>query len=444
MDPTKWSKRVGTVFNTGPRIGIGKTLWQPRDRTLSQLSQDFHRPRSHVCLDGASGVGKTSLALTFLVRERIRHCAIQLTHGMEWHDFCRQLIRSPSNKELSVYGDFQFGTDETGLLPKCNLRIGLGVKGRKSDDIDLVEKMAHSWGEHEVARHLAEEDVALLVDDLDRASDALVMRISDLCKLLIQSYVSENAKLLIVGTGNAYYRVYIANDALDKRLNQVSLGGFRHDYESWGFLTEGFEALGLKHPGHLPDRRTKNEAECMEAVYRAADGLPKSLNQLGYEIATHVLWGDTVDTHDVVEQSEKMCQENWEQYEHMPKFREILRYLQKNHVAIEVTKALYSTGITRVHTVDQIMFTVMKALSGSRLATERDDVVRAIDGLVDARLLVRTGKSGETILVDEPTHAHTLGVVMRDPTRFKSIGELLDPKQLTLAFPRQTSDIECE
>ena len=88
-----WTKKVGRVFNTRPRIASQKgTVWLERKHTAQHFAEAFARPGAHVCLDGPSGAGKTSLALTHIFGQGINHAAIQLTEQMEWPQFCRLLI----------------------------------------------------------------------------------------------------------------------------------------------------------------------------------------------------------------------------------------------------------------------------------------------------------------------------------------------------------------
>lgn len=85
---TRWRDRVGRVFNTRPRIGVGKNrIWLSRKKEMESFQENFYNPGTHLCLDGPSGAGKTSLALTFLVKEEVRYTYVPLTKGMMWLDF---------------------------------------------------------------------------------------------------------------------------------------------------------------------------------------------------------------------------------------------------------------------------------------------------------------------------------------------------------------------
>lgn len=244
-----WTKKVGKVFNTRPRIGSNKeTVWLNRIHTSQRFAEAFDRPGTHVCLDGPSGAGKTSLAITHLFGKGIRHAAVQLTENMDWVEFCRLILENVSNEESSLSGEIEVGIENA--LPVAKFRISLGSTSRPSDRPDYADSVARGMTEHDVARRLCELNAALYIDDVERANEPLVGRLSDLCKLLTQGVNADNAKLILVGSGEVYQRFYKRNPSLDERLLQVSLGAFKHQNDSWKFLAKGFEKLRLRHPGN--------------------------------------------------------------------------------------------------------------------------------------------------------------------------------------------------
>ena len=220
----RWAGRVGRVFDTRPRVASKVTVWLERKSAYRLLSNVVEQPGMHVCLDGPTDVGKTSLAHTYIAKEQVHHCAVMVTQSMTWPDFCRRLIGNPQNPESSANGEFEAGLNNG--LPSMKFKVYLGVKGRPLDDLNYADKLATTWTEHDVAKQLAADDLVLLIDDLERANDQLMIRIADLCKLLTQSYVSQNSKVLMIGSGDIYVRLHNANPALDERVSQVSLGAF--------------------------------------------------------------------------------------------------------------------------------------------------------------------------------------------------------------------------
>lgn len=428
MSNSKWARKVGSVFITRPRIGGKHTVWLDRKDAERRFTEAIQHPGAHVCLDGPTGVGKTSLVLTELVAQSVRHIAVMTTASMTWVEFCRRLVGKPTNEEVALSGEAELGVDKG--LPIAKLRVSLGEKGKPIDDVELADKLATTWTEHDVAARLAEKDLVLVVDDLERASDELLRRISDLCKLLTQAYVSENAKIIVVGSGDIYNRLHRHNAALDERLLQVSLGAFKRQSDSRVFMTRGLDRLRLRHPWNsVLAKEFEQRHNCSVAIWEAADGLPKSLNRLGYEIAMRAEGRPGPSAHDILEISQRVTEEHWIQYNH--EFPELLSYLEGDPTATAVVKCLYEEGIGRIHRVPEIMRRLFTGGIKDVVAIER-----ALDALVNSEFLVRTGSSGELLFALRPTAAHTLGVYVRDPIRFSHLALPRRPSQaIQLAFP---------
>jgi hypothetical protein len=291
--------------------------------------------------------------------------------------------------------------------------------------------------EHDIARRLCELNASLYIDDVERANDLLICRLSDLCKLLTQGYVTDNAKIVLVGSGEVYRRFYRKNPSLDERLLQVSLGAFKHPYDSWKFITKGFEKLRLRHPGNSEFvRQHMGRANCITAIWEAADGLPKSLNRLGQEIALKAIGRSGVTVTDILTESNKMIEDHWKEYGN--EFADVVDFLEKTPVAVAVLRCFYLEGIARIHQFNHIVSRITANNKEERTSHTPEEVNDAIDKLVEMNFFIRTGKSGEIIFTKQPAAAHTLGVVMRDPSRFKPLSGLpSNPINVTNAFPIQ-------
>ncbi len=433
----KWVTRVGHVFDTNPRVNTDDHLWLPRPRAIRDLSEALERCK-HVCLDGPSGVGKTSLALSYLHDRKVEHSVVQCTRSMDWVEFCRQVISPPPNAERGIDFSAEGGVDKG--LPVLKFRIALGSKHRPSDDRALLDATAKAWTEADPARSMAEDGVLLMVDDLERAQESLLERLADLGKLLTQSFVHERARLLFVGTGDVYRQLCRKNRALDDRMAQSSLGAFRSPHDSWRFLLKGFDELKLRHPGNsvYSAERERGRAS-QEAVWEAADGLPKSLNLLGKSIGIAAGRGGVrrnVSAHDIRQAADTMVNSHLEDY--IQEYPSVLLYLHDNDSARFFVRHLYESGIAAVYRLQDLSAKIELASrrAGSPItATELD---RIVDELASLRFLIRTGRSGEVIFIADPTAAHTLGVAMRDDKRYGRLTQFLkQPAQLRLAFQRQ-------
>lgn len=426
-----WARKVGRVFSIRPRTQSKGTVWLERKQASQRFADAYVRPGGHVCLDGPTGVGKTSLVSTYLAQFEVRHVAVMATANMKWQDFCRLLISPSENGESSISGDAEIGIDKG--LPSARFKISLGVKGRLSDEVELSNSLANSWTEYDVAQKLAQEDAALIVDDMERASEELMIRLGDVCKLLNQQFISDNSKVAFVGSGDVFKKLYKLNPALDERLTQTSLGAFKSIGESRLFMMRGFEALNLRHPWNsiLPREQDQKE-KCAEAIWEAANGLPKSLNQLGYSIAMRAAGRSGVSANDILDESKLMVETHWAQYGQ--DLAEVLDYLAEHEAAVDVVRCLYEQSISRIHKLSRIKSALASA-PGCEISSK--EVESVIDGLTQLDFLVRTGKSGELLFVRHPAAAHTLGVVMRNPEKFSQLHQARRGarKPVQLAFP---------
>lgn len=430
-----WAAKVGKVFDTRPRVAGKNIVWLDRKTAFDQLAQAIERPGSHVCLDGPTGVDKTSLAHTYIAIEQVAHVPVMVTNAMNWADFCRQLIGVRDNTENSGGGEIEGGLNNG--LPTLKFKASLGAKGRPLDDLTYVDKLATTWTENDVAKKLADKDLLLVLDDMERATDEFIKRISDLCKLLTQAYTAPNAKLLLIGSGSVYVRLHRANPALDERVSHVSLGAFKNANDSRIFLTRGFERLDLRHPWNSRySREFELRDKCRDAIWEAANGLPKSLNRLGYEISTQGRSRSGVSAHDIMQTSERIVEEHWIEYSEQ--FGDVLDVLEEFPLAAEILKCLYEDGITRIHRVAGVVKRIESNESLKDIATP-NAIDQAFSLLTATEFIVQTGKSGELLFVKHPAAAHTLGVIMRDP---KKVSHVSVPKrkrgmpiQLSFAFP---------
>ena len=299
---------------------------------------------------------------------------------------------------------------------------------------------AQGLTEHDVARRLCELNVPLYIDDVERANDLLIGRLSDLCKLLTQQFESDNAKLLLVGSGEIYTRFYKKNPSLDERLLQVSLGAFKSKNDSWKFLTKGFERLRLRHPGNsgFAVQRVSLPG-CIEAIWEAADGLPKSLNRLGQEIALKGKERKGVSNWDILSESNRMIEEHWKEYGR--EFSEVVRFLEKTSLATKILGCFYQEGIARIHQFTTITKHISQAATKADPPYSMQEVDDTINKLVELDFFVRTGKSGEIIFTKQLVAAHTLGVVMRNPSRFSHLSQFPDPAHVAYGFPVQQEQV---
>lgn len=436
MKPTEekarqeWARKVGMVFNTMPRDGYsGQSVWLPRDKMEAKFSAVLENGGVHICLDGPTGTGKTSLALTMLHKNQIKYTPIQITKSMDWPEFCKRLIIPGHNDESSVSADFEIGVDK--WLPQAKFRVSLGAKGRPKDDLEHLITTAKSWSEHDVCLQMKKQNTVLFIDDFERASEDIVQRISDMCKLLTQSYQSQYAKIIIVGTDDICKKLYEANSSLESRLEEISLGTLPSSNESWYFLLLGFKALGLRNPAdsNYIDERQKLK-ECIQSIYEAADGLPKSLNELGREISLKGYRREGITASDIINVSSEMPKRNLNVFRR--EFPKIIKCVEHSLTVRAILQYLYSEGIGHIHSWSDIIFQLQNDHS-------EDQLENAICELVDTRFLIKTGRNGDVLFAANPTLAHTLGVAVSNPGKYK-LPPSLSVKEGQLAFSFSRKD----
>jgi len=413
---TAWLRKAARVFDTRPRNASDpkNMVWLERDKEERQVLDAISVPGVHVCIDGPTGTGKTSLALTGLGRLQAPYVAVQITKKMTWTEFCKNLVRRPSYEiESSISTDFTVGI-ESGL-PTGKFQVTLGRKKRKDESL---EEIAKGWTEHDICGEMVSKDVVLLIDDFERASDEIVLRVSDMAKLLTQTYVSPRSKLVIVGTDDIYRRLYEANQALEGRLTELSLGAFPEVNSSWTYLLRGFEALKLRHPA---DSKFESEREklhdCIRAMYEAADGLPKSLTELGWEITKAAFDRKAVSAHDVISTSMRILTSKARRFRR--RFPELMRKLQRSRKLRTVVRHLLEAGVGQIHTWDDVIIALGETLS-------EDKIEEAIQALVDTEILTQTGHNNDILFFKDLSFAHTLSVVSQNPQKFR-----LNPREFT-------------
>lgn len=351
---------------------------------------------------------------------------------MDWQSFYRQIATLPSGAEHSTAGEFEVGLDKG--LPTAKLRITLGEKTSTINEIDGLKRLAESWTEHDVARRLTQLNAALFVDDSERGSAQLTARLADLAKVLTESFVAENSRILFAGSGDIYHRLYAENPSLEDRLKQVSLGGFKRPAESVKLLTLGFNKLDLRHPWNSDfPQQTSKQSVCANAVWEAGDGLPKSINSLGYEIAINARGKRGVSWSEILEESKIMAEKHWIEY--AQRFPDIVDYLYEHPIAVKVVGWIYGDGITNIHNIYDLSFNV----NNGHATVSAQECLQAIAELANLDFLVRTGRNGELVFVKHPTAAHLLGVAMRDPQSYRQVLELQRGRpSITEAFPIPT------
>jgi len=421
----EWSRKVGQVFNTMPRDGnTRETVWLSREKIENRYADLLSFPGVHVCLDGPTGTGKSSLAVTGLHALKYKYILVQIRKSMKWQEFCRKFITQPTITDSTLATEINAGIE--GLIPKGNIQFSLGTNRNVSDKLEIVDKMAEEWTEDNVCEFMVKNDVSLLIDDFEQASENIINRIATMCKLLTQSYVNPLSKLIIVGTDDIYRRLFLANPSLEERLEEISVGTLPTAAASWKFLQMGFEKLRLAHPANDKYVTKEENIECMRAIYEAADGLPKSLNVLGRDISINGMGRKRISPSDIKEFSLKMPERGLAKYRQ--EFSQIIKTVEHNAAIRIVLKHLFELGIGQIHHWGEITSSLSSQIPDKQIDS-------AIKELVKINLLTQTGRYGDILFVTDPNFCHTLGVVIENPEKYGQKADKYSPLgQLTLPF----------
>lgn len=421
-------ERIDDVFNTLPRDGNRKgTVWLERKEIERKLQSDIGARGVHLCIDGPTGTGKSSLATTILNRMQVPFRLIQVTKSMTWTDFCYRIIKPPRNKTSSFQATVELGVSKG--LPTALLNLAVGTKHSGITDQELRTKIGATITEDVLCELMAEKNVTLLIDDFERASGQIVQRVSDMCKLLTQSYISKHAKLVIVGTDDIYSRLTRINRSLDERLLEISIGTFSSKLDSWNFLRMGFDKIGLENPAGLARRGHVSKADlsrCVEAVHEAVNGLPKSLNSLGRAISMNAReHRKRISVHDILNTSLNVPKKNIRKFS--ARYPEVLIAAKRDPVIRDVLSYLYKIGIGQIHRLGDVVQKLDAKISEQQIRS-------AIGELIKTGYLTQTGFNNDILFVTDPAFAHTLGVIVAYPEKYEAPKQFRENQTLLLPW----------
>lgn len=374
---------MNRVFDTQPRDGANpNSVWLPRKKDEAHFDDLLYQDGVHICVDGPSGTGKTSLVKTRLSKEKKRVIAIQLTGHERWLDICREIPAFSKHRQRRITT-------------------------------------------RDFCRAIEEANSVLFLDDFEKVNDDIVARVSDACKLMTQSV---RGKIVIAGTQNIYHRLMSKEPALESRLLAISIGALPNIDEAWDFLCLGFDALGIMHP-----RRTTKSASgsfnqlrnCQIRIHDAADSLPKALNEFGRRVCiTKAAASRRLSIDDLEDAAEKMFREKIDEY--IGQFPRLRRLIEKMEIRA-ILGGLYRRKIGSILNVEDIFYE-----TGGKLTREQFN--DGLEQLVKSNIITRTGKNEETIFISSLYFAHIFGVCANkyveynlDPILYGPLGQLWLP-----------------
>lgn len=205
-----WNARVNLVFHTGPRDGASPhAVWLSRYKVEKQFNDLLYQDGVHICVDGPSGTGKTSLVKTQLSRAKLRFLEVQLARSTDWSDFCRRIFediaRVDSTLSVEVLAGFK------GLIPEGAVKLSYSSKRKARDSVADWKDIGSVLNEADICRAVQSSKAILFIDDFEKADQNLTIRISDLCKIATQSF---KCKVVVAGTGDVYLRKSMSTQSI--------------------------------------------------------------------------------------------------------------------------------------------------------------------------------------------------------------------------------------
>lgn len=413
-----WSNRIGTVFDSRPRVAVDDlSRWMTR-REEKLFRNAVVCPGVHVCLYGPSGSGKTSLAKTMLGRlynnKRMRYIYTRLNHNSTWESFKSQIIenkqaKKESGKALGVKVGIK------SLIPYLEFsgEVGGGTLGGVPSRTEVVQAINIPV----LSQFLIDSNVMLVIDDVNFASDDLLLTLTDLAKELTDNSGDSNAKVVFVGADDIFLRIIDINDSLKDRTEEVSLGSVRGDDKGsyivrydlvWKFIADGLVQLGLNDPRKDKGINKEQLKDVVGWINHAADGLPKSIVRLGRVIAEKGEYRNRVSYSDILESAEEMTKRNYRHYR--SKYRALVYALRKDQVIQEVCLWMFARGASRIHTIDD-MAEDLHDYASYAMFEEAIEILREKD------FVTVTGGERNVFFARDPLLAHTIGVALKEPEK---------------------------
>ncbi len=415
------------AFTILPRNGaLQGAVWVTRIEEENRIRDIFAKQGKSICLDGPTGTGKSSIALTAASENNCHFLRIQLVRSLDWPTFATLVLDLLAKKRVSTKDQIRFGFAR--FLPEFSFQREKIRGGDVLYKILDFEVQAKDFTLHQLAYVLSTLDVVLILDDFEKASTELLHRFADLSKLLTDTFRAPKARILFVGTHDIYRRLRSSDEALSGRLEQVSVGTLGHGGHSWAYLAKGFESLGFYHPGRTKFKSSIKITDVIESVYEAANGLLKSLSDLGKAITLRTQ-SNTINSKTISDECKRLLQQSIRDYENdFPGFVNDIMHSPGKKLLM---KWLFKSGVGKIHNLDNMM------LKAQLAHEDQAQVNSAYESFCAQGFLVAIGHNAQnkTFYVTDPRFAHVFGVICTHHDKYEIHAEICKiTGQLELPF----------
>jgi hypothetical protein len=422
--------KLEEAFTIMPRNGAASgVVWVPRTEEEKRIRAIFSKQGKSICLDGPTGTGKSSIALTAASAHECFYIRLQIVRSLDWLGFSTLILDLLAKKILPTTDQMKFGL--VRFLPEFSFQR---EKHRDQEFIYTILDLqirVNEFDLHKLAYILSSLDVVLILDDFEKASTDLLQRFADLTKLLTDTFRASKARILFVGTHDIYRRLRKSDDALAGRLEQVSVGTLEHSGNSWNYLSRGFEALGFYYPGRTKFSKRPLE-DIIATVYESANGLLKSLSDLGKAIAIRVA-AKTVSESTIIEECKSLLFSSIREYEtELPGF---VNGIVNSPGKKLLMKWLFQSGVGRIHNLDALI------LKAGKINVPLEQVENAYEDLRAQNFLVEIGYRDHerTFYVTDPRFTHIFGVICTHHAKYgvnEEICRITGQLELSFYLPR--------
>lgn len=395
-----FAREIGDRFSTQPIIGVhNQGLWFKREALERDLAYGLGNVTQHICVDGPSGTGKTSLAQHVLVSHQTPFISVQVFQDMTWAHFCRNFVeipkRSKSVKTIGAQGALSLFR---GASASADLRYT--EEYCEKDSLELLLSMASAWTPSDVGRWLEINGITLIVDDLEHASQELNMRLASLCKLMGQSH---SGKVILIGTDDVLLRLLSENPSISGRITEITVGGLASPVESASFLMGKFKAMDVRTP--LTSNASKIDKEkVVNYIYDAANGLMKELNELGTRMGREV----SVAGNLSVKAISKVCLDviREKRFDTRKELKQLIRIVGSSADTIEIVNFLSSRGASAITYVAEIQDQLIGKWTD-------DQIQSTLEILTDHDVVTVTGAARKRVFFRNPTMLNAILTELR-------------------------------